>query len=89
MENLQISEAILWFIPIIAWGLLGALGGALIGRLIESIWDKGRKIGMAVLGMKQSGKTTWYNYLTGDNRVAQTYDSVRIKEIFLKFPDEV
>lgn len=87
MENLQISEAILWFIPIIAWGLLGALGGALIGRLIGSIWDKGRKIGMAVLGMKQSGKTTWYNYLTGDNRVAQTYDSVRIKEIFLKFPD--
>lgn len=83
MQNLQVSEAIVWFAPIVLWALVAVLGGKLIG----SIWDKGKKIGMAVLGMKQSGKTTWYNHLTGDNRVSQTYDSVDIKEIFLKFPD--
>lgn len=83
MRDLQMSEAIVWFAPIIMWALVAVLGGKLIG----SIWDKGKKIGMAVLGMKQSGKTTWYNFLTGDNRVSQTYDSVDIKEISLKFPD--
>ena len=86
IQDWQMSEAILWFVPIIAWGILGAIGGALIGGLIGSIWDKGNKIGMAVLGMKQSGKTTWYNHLTGDNRTSQTFDHVDIKEISLKFP---
>lgn len=89
MQDWQISEAVLWFVPIIAWALLGAVGGAIIEHIIGSIWDSGKKIGMAVLGMKQSGKTTWYNHLTGDNRAGQTFDRVDIKEIFLKFPDEV
>lgn len=87
MQDWQISEAVFWFVPIIAWALLGAVGGVIIGHIIGSIWDSGKKIGMAVLGMKQSGKTTWYNHLTGDNRAGQTFDSVDIKEIFLKFPD--
>lgn len=80
LQDLQISEAIVWFWPIIATAFFT------LSTLAVSIWADGDRIGMAVLGMKQSGKTTWYNHLTGDNRVSQTYDSVDIKEISLKFP---
>lgn len=80
VQDLQISEAIVWFWPIIATALFT------LSTLAVSIWADGDRIGMAVLGMKQSGKTTWYNYLTGDNRVGQTYDSVDVNEISLKFP---
>lgn len=65
ISEVATQEAVFWFIPIIAWETtaLAGLGSTILIGTIRSIWGSGDHLGMAVLGMPESGKTTWYDYL--------------------------
>ena len=81
------QEAIWWFLPVIFWALIGGVGGAIIGCIIGSIWDACTKkdIGMAVLGMRMSGKTLWYNFLTNDSRIGTTSSTEEVRSFKMDF----
>ncbi|MBM6805002.1 hypothetical protein H6A24_00530 [Bacteroides caecicola] len=81
------QEAIWWFLPVIFWALIGGVGGAIIGCIIGSIWDACTKkdIGMAVLGMRMSGKTLWYNFLTNDSRIGTTSSTEKVRSFKMDF----
>ncbi len=79
VENTQnIQEAFFWFIPIIAMAFIAG------SAISENFWNGKKEISMTVLGMQQSGKTLWWNALTGQERSGQTTEE-RIKEITLTF----
>ena len=87
ISEVATQEAVFWFIPIIAWAALAGLGGAILIGTITSIWGSGDHLGMAVLGMPESGKTTWYDYLLKTNRRYTTVDSVEIDGFKISFSD--
>ena len=61
------NYAFFWFIPLI-------IAAAVAYADPLDIWSK-PKIGMAVLGMPQSGKTLWYDFLSGSERGGKTQTS--------------
>ena len=61
------NYAFFWFIPLI-------IAAAVAYADPLDIWSK-PKIGMAVLGMTQSGKTLWYDFLSGSKRGGKTQTS--------------
>jgi hypothetical protein len=61
------NYAFFWFIPLI-------IAAAVAYADPLDIWSK-PKIGMAVLGMPQSGKTLWYDFLSGSKRGGKTQTS--------------
>ncbi len=67
VENVpNVHESFIWFIPLIVVAIYA------ISKISEEFWGGKNKIGMAVLGMQQSGKTLWWNALTGQERGGQT-----------------
>mgnify|MGYP001332576459 CR=1 FL=1 len=80
------QEAFIWFIPII-WIAISAAGVFMLYS-ISTIWDtdSGDKLGMAVLGMPQAGKTLWYSYLTNKEMAKHTVDRTQVDEFTLYFP---
>ncbi len=60
------NYAFFWFIPLI----VVAAASYFISQL--DIWEDKNEIGMAVLGMSQSGKTLWYDFLSGSERGGKT-----------------
>ncbi len=76
------QEAVFWFIPLIILAVIA------VGGTIKSIWSHGSNLGMVVLGMPESGKTTWYDYMLKTSRSGMhTVDSVTINEFKISFPD--
>ena len=67
--------------------MIGGVGGAIMGCIIGSIWDACTKkdIGMAVLGMRMSGKTLWYNFLTNDSRIGTTSSTEKVRSFKMDF----
>lgn len=78
------------FIPIIIWGVGGIVSGIAAYFLIKSIWKGRCKIYMTVLGMEGAGKTTWYDFLRGENRAAEgaTSGGVEISEFTIPYKDD-
>lgn len=74
IEQNVMQEAWIWFVPIIASVLIG--GTLIVGLSSSDIGKNFKGVGMAVLGMQESGKTTWYNYLLGENREGQTTEYI-------------
>ena len=88
ISEVATQEAVFWFIPIIALAALAGVGNVILIRTITSIWVSGDHLGMAVLGMPESGKTTWYDYLLKTNRSGMhTVDSVEIDGFKISFSD--
>jgi hypothetical protein len=64
-------------------------GGVIVSAIGISIWATGKEqIGMAVLGMQQSGKTTWYDYLNGQNRHEKTTNKDIVDSFTMHLSDE-
>lgn len=59
----------------------------LIMHFKENIWGNKKEVGMAVLGIDQSGKTTWYDYLCKTNRNQKGTTKDDIDAFTLKFDD--
>lgn len=59
----------------------------LIMHFKENIWGNKKEVGMAVLGIDQSGKTTWYDYLCKTNRNEKGTTKDDIDAFTLKFDD--
>lgn len=73
---------------IIEGGLLGITApGLLVFKAFGSIWGNKKEVGMAVLGIDQSGKTTWYDYLCKTNRNEKGTTKDDIDAFTLKFDD--
>lgn len=88
ISEVATQEAVFWFIPIIALAAFAGLRSAILIGTNTSIWVSGDHLGMAVLGMPESGKTTWYDYLLKTNRSGMhTVDSVKIDGFKIYFSD--
>lgn len=61
--------------------------GLLVFKAFGSIWGNKKEVGMAVLGIDQSGKTTWYDYLCKTNRNEKGTTKDDIDAFTLKFDD--
>ena len=73
---------------IIEGGLLGITApGLLVFKAFGSIWGNKKEVGMAVLGIDQSGKTTWCDYLCKTNRNEKGTTKDDIDAFTLKFDD--
>ena len=71
MYSLLSILIIIPLIPIIIWSATGAITTAIIIALGISFWKGRKQIYMSVLGMQSAGKTTWYDYLRGENRASE------------------
>ena len=89
MYSLLSILIIIPLIPIIIWSATGAITTAIIIALGISFWKGRKQIYMSVLGMQSAGKTTWYDYLRGENRASEgaTSGGVEISEFTITYKD--